>query len=273
MAMATRSPLPLLLLIALAASAAMFARTAHAGSISIYWGQNEGEGTLADTCATGNYKFVNIAFLAAFGNGQPPVFNLAGHCDPTNGGCAAQSADIKSCQSRGVKVMLSIGGGAGSYYLNSSSDARNVAAYLWDNFLGGQSSSRPLGDAVLDGIDFDIEGGTNLHWDDLARYLKGYSGNSGRRVYLTAAPQCPFPDAWVGGALNTGLFDYVWVQFYNNPPCQYSSGSTANLAGAWKQWLSVPAKQIFLGLPASPQAAGSGFIPADDLKSQVLPLI
>nr|KYP45392.1 Acidic endochitinase SE2 [Cajanus cajan] len=30
---------------------------------------------------------------------------------------------------------------------------------------------------------------------------------------------------------------------------------------------------IFLGLPASPQAAGSGFIPAFDLTSQVLPAI
>ena len=268
-----KSSLPLMVL----AMAALFVVGSHAGSISIYWGQNEGEGSLADTCATGNYKFVNIAFLAAFGNGQPPVFNLAGHCDPTNGGCASQSADIKSCQSRGVKVMLSIGGGAGSYYLNSSADARNVAAYLWDAFLGGgQSSSttpRPLGDAVLDGIDFDIEGGTPLHWDDLARYLKGYSSSSGKKVYLTAAPQCPFPDAWVGGALATGLFDYVWVQFYNNPPCQYSSGSTTDLADAWKQWLTIPAKRIFLGLPASPQAAGSGFIPADVLKSQVLPLI
>ncbi|KAF8690710.1 hypothetical protein HU200_041085 [Digitaria exilis] len=262
--MATKFPLPRPLLIFFTA-AALLVVTAHAGSISIYWGQNEGEGSLADTCATGNYKFVNIAFLAAFGNGQPPVFNLAGHCDPTNGGCANQSPDIKSCQSRGVKVMLSIGGGAGSYYLNSSDDARNVATYLWDNFLGGQSSSRPLGDAVLDGIDFDIEGGTPLHWDDLARYLKAYS-KSGKKVYLTAAPQCPFPDAWIGGALSTGLFDYVWVQFYNNPPCQYSAGSSTNLANAWKQWLTIPAKRIFLGLPA-------GFIPADDLKSQVLPLI
>ncbi|KAF0909287.1 hypothetical protein E2562_033602 [Oryza meyeriana var. granulata] len=267
--MATKSLLLQLLLIAAVTSHFV---SSHAGSIAIYWGQNNGEGSLADTCTTGNYKFVNIAFLAAFGNGQPPVLNLAGHCDPTNGGCASQSSDIKSCQSHGVKVMLSIGGGAGSYYLSSSEDAKNVATYLWNNFLGGQSSSRPLGDVVLDGIDFDIEGGTNQHWDDLARYLKGYS-NSGRRVYLTAAPQCPFPDAWIGGALNTGLFDYVWVQFYNNPPCQYSSGSTSNLADAWKQWLSVPAKQIFLGLPASPQAAGSGFIPANNLKSDVLPMI
>ncbi|KAJ6941752.1 hypothetical protein NC651_007498 [Populus alba x Populus x berolinensis] len=80
--------------------------------------------------------------------------------------------------------MLSIGGGAGSFYLTLKEDAKQAATYLWNNFLGGHSSSRPLGPAVLDGIDFDIEGGTNQHCDD--------------------------------------LFDYVWVQFYNNPPCQLS---------------------------------------------------
>jgi chitinase len=37
--------------------------TCHAGSIAIYWGQNGNEGTLAETCSTGNYGFVNIAFL------------------------------------------------------------------------------------------------------------------------------------------------------------------------------------------------------------------
>ncbi|KAK6285731.1 hypothetical protein POUND7_011910 [Theobroma cacao] len=178
--------------------------TVDAGGIAIYWGQNGNEGTLAETCATGNYDFVNVAFLATFGNGQTPMINLAGHCDPYSNGCTGLSSDIKSCQEKGIKVILSIGGGAGSYYLSSAEDAKQVATYLWNNFLGGKSSSRPLGDAVLDGIDFDIEGGTNQHWDDLARYLSGYS-KRGKKVYLTAAPQCPFPDAWVGGALKTGL--------------------------------------------------------------------
>ncbi|XP_041005802.1 acidic endochitinase-like [Juglans microcarpa x Juglans regia] len=247
--------------------------SSNAGGISIYWGQNGNEGTLAETCATGNYDYVNLAFLATFGNGQTPVINLAGHCDPSNNGCTGISSDVKSCQAKGIKVILSIGGGAGSYSLTSSDDARQVATYLWDNFLGGQSSSRPLGDAVLDGIDFDIEGGSNLHWDDLARYLSDYS-NQGKKVYLTAAPQCPFPDAWVGDALKTGLFDYVWVQFYNNPPCQYTPGSINDLESAWAQWTSdIPATKIFLGLPAAPAAAGSGFIPATDLTSQVLPAI
>ncbi|TYJ39023.1 hypothetical protein E1A91_A04G036800v1 [Gossypium mustelinum] len=244
-----------------------------AGDIAIYWGQNSDEGTLAETCATGNYDFVNLAFLPTFGNGQTPMINLAGHCDPYSNGCTNLSSDIKSCQAQGIKVILSLGGGAGSYFLASSDDARRVAAYLWNNFLGGQSASRPFGDAILDGIDFDIEGGTNQHWDDLAKYLSRYSQRS-RKVYLTAAPQCPFPDAWVGGALKTGLFDYVWVQFYNNLQCQYSDGDISNLENAWKQWTTnVPATKIFLGLPASPEAAGSDFIPVSDIVSQVLPAI
>jgi chitinase len=54
-----------------------------AGGIAIYWGKNGNEGTLAQTCATGKYAFVNIAFLTTFGNGQKPVINLASHCDPS----------------------------------------------------------------------------------------------------------------------------------------------------------------------------------------------
>ncbi|KAB2049207.1 hypothetical protein ES319_A13G160700v1, partial [Gossypium barbadense] len=172
-----------------------------AGGIAIYWGQNGNKGTLAETCATGNYDFVNIAFLLTFGNGQTPMINLAGHCDPYTNGCT---------------------------------------------------------------------GGTNQHWGDLARYLSRYTKN-GKKAYLTAAPQCPFPDAWIGDALKTDLFDYVWVQFYNNPQCQYTEGDIKNLEDAWKQWITdVNATQIFLGLPASPEAAGSGFIPVSNLTSKVL---
>nr|KJB81942.1 hypothetical protein B456_013G168100 [Gossypium raimondii] len=160
-----------------------------AGGIAIYWGQNGNEGTLAETCATGNYDFVNIAFLPTFGNGQTPMINLAGHCDPYTNGCTGLSSDVKSCQAKGIKVMLSLGGGAGSYYLTSSKDARQV-------------------------------------------------------------------------------------QFYNNPQCQYTEGDIKNLEDAWKQWTTdVNATLIFLGLPASPEAAGSGFIPVSDLTSQVLPAI
>lgn len=164
-----RSPMGLMIFLLMLA----LIRGSESGGIAIYWGQNGGEGTLAETCQTGNYAYVNIAFLSTFGNGQTPTLNLASHCDPSST-CSALSTVIKDCQSSGIKVFLSIGGGAGSYSLSSADDARQVGEYLWNNFLGGQSSSRPLGDAVLDGIDFDIEAGTQ-YWDELARYTYLYS--------------------------------------------------------------------------------------------------
>lgn len=107
----------------------------------------------------------------------------------------------------------------------------------------------------MDGIDFDIEGGINAHWDDLARFLSSYRKPGNNKVYMGAAPQCPFPDAWIGGALKTG---------------QYSSRDLSNRKSAiWKPRTSIPAKRIFLGLPA----AGSGFFPSDHLTKQVLPVI
>ncbi|KAG5100259.1 hypothetical protein JHK82_045311 [Glycine max] len=244
----------------------------HAAGIAIYWGQNGGEGTLAEACNTRNYQYVNIAFLSTFGNGQTPQLNLAGHCDPNNNGCTGLSSDIKTCQDLGIKVLLSLGGGAGSYSLSSADDATQLANYLWQNFLGGQTGSGPLGNVILDGIDFDIESGGSDHYDDLARALNSFS--SQRKVYLSAAPQCIIPDAHLDRAIQTGLFDYVWVQFYNNPSCQYSSGNTNNLINSWNQWITVPASQIFMGLPASEAAAPSGgFVPSDVLTSQVLPVI
>ncbi|CAI9764173.1 unnamed protein product [Fraxinus pennsylvanica] len=129
---------------------------------------------------------------------------------------------------------------------------------------------KPIGDAVLDGIDFDIEAGQD-HYSDLAGKLYEY-GAKGKKVYLTAAPQCPFPDQWLGNALKTGLFDYVWVQFYNNPQCEYISSDPNKFKNSWNQWTSsIPAKKIYIGLPASKAAAGNGYVLKQVLINEVLP--
>ena len=151
---------------------------------------------------------------------------------------------------------------------------RQLATYIWNNFLGGQSNSRPLGNAVLDGVDFDIEGSTTLHWDDLAKALSKYSTIK-KKVYLSASPQCLYPDVWMDTAINTGLFDYVWIQFYNNPPCQYSGGTATILINYWNNyWTKIKADKVFLGLPAAPNAAPSGgYVKPENLISEILPFV
>ncbi|XP_076930054.1 acidic endochitinase-like [Bidens hawaiensis] len=252
----------------------LFLKPSEAASIATYWGQQTDEGTLEAACGTGNYQFVNIAFLTTFGNGQTPVLNLAGHCDPAST-CSSLSSQIQACQSGGVKVFLSLGGQVGSYSLSSPQDAQQVADYLWNNYLGGQSGIRPFGDAVLDGIDFDIEQGTDQYWSDLANALSAH--NSQRKVYLSAVPQCPFPGNGVANqllpAVSDGVFDYVWVQFYNNGQCEYGGGNADALLARWNEWAQLNINQLFLGVPAATGAAGSGYVPPDALISQVLPSI
>jgi chitinase len=66
---------------------------------------------------------------------------------------------------------------------------------------------------------------------------------------LSAAPQCPNPDASDPTALLL-LCDFVWVQFYNNPPCSIgTSGFTASLQG-WSETLSSSQARLYLGAPA-----------------------
>ncbi|KAL5571523.1 hypothetical protein UlMin_021120 [Ulmus minor] len=229
------------------------------GRLVVYWGQNGNEGSLASTCASGKYNIVNIAFLYKFGNGQPPEINLAGHCNPSSNGCRSIGNDIKRCQSRGILVMISIG-----------------ADYIWNNFLGGQSGSRPFGDAVLDGVDFDIEGGSgaNFYADIAGKLFEFGKKPNVKKVYLTAAPQCPFPDRMLNTALSTGLFNYVWIQFYNNGQCQYSSSNPNAFKSSWDQWTkSIKAVRFFVGFPASPEAARSGFVQPQVLINEVLPFV
>ncbi|XP_021909474.1 hevamine-A-like [Carica papaya] len=235
--------------------------------IAIYWGQKLNEGTLTDTCSTGLYSYVNIAFLQNFGNSRTPELNLAA------GLPADISTHIKNCQELGIKVLLSIGGSSSAYSLTSMADAKNFSDYLWNNFLGGLTVSRPFGNIILEGIDFYVEQGSDQYYDDLARFLSEYRSEGIKRVYLSASPNCPFPDSHLRAALNTGLFDFVWVKFYDNPSCQYSSANN-NLISSWNQWTtSIVAKNIFLGLPASSSAAKSGYIPPSVLTSLILPEI
>lgn len=79
-------------------------------------------------------------------------------------GCPQLAEDIPICQAAGKKVFLSLGGDStSSQIIESQTSAINFADFLWATFgpksdkLTLLENSRPFGDAVVDGFDFDIE--------------------------------------------------------------------------------------------------------------------
>ena len=65
--------------------------------------------------------------------------------------CSFLASDIETCQAAGKIVTMSLGGATGSSTFSNTSQAQEFAQTIWDLLLGGSSSIRPFGDAVLDG--------------------------------------------------------------------------------------------------------------------------
>lgn len=78
---------------------------------------------------------------------------------------------------------------------------------------------RPFGQASVDGFDFDFEG-PNLHSiafaDQMRQLMNGHTRGTGRKFYLSAAPQCAYPEVWMKEIMEGAYLDLIFVQFYNN---------------------------------------------------------
>lgn len=72
------------------------------------------------------------------------------------------------------------------------------------------STSRPL---ATPRIDLDVEGGGSAHYAAFVTQLRAHASGASKKYYVTAAPQCPFPDANLGAVINAVGFDAVYVQF------------------------------------------------------------
>lgn len=69
--------------------------------------------------------------------------------------CPRTGEGVKMCQSKGKAVILSLGGAAGAYGFSDDAEAKDFAHTIWNLFLGGSSGTRPLDDAILDGVDLE----------------------------------------------------------------------------------------------------------------------
>jgi chitinase len=257
-----------------------------APGVVAYWGQNgysrrstdptRYEKELATVCAENpHYEAMVVAFIISFispenADGLPRT-NFSVHCTSKNAFDAAHprlykcdeiGRGINECQRMGKKVFLSLGGAVGGYGFTSDEQARQFAQTLWDLFLGGQSTYRPFSTAVMDGVDLDIEGGSTTGYTAFVRRMREImNGDKSRRYYITGAPQCIFPDAFLGPGAGKplgdvpNLFDYLFVQFYNNPCGGFNPDF---MVQTYNQWAKVGPK-ILVGLPAAPDAGG-GFV-------------
>ncbi|GAA5799394.1 hypothetical protein HPULCUR_004809 [Helicostylum pulchrum] len=260
-------------LISAALAASVRASWLDKPSLVTYWGQDSKNGIdtqspLIDYCDN-NSDVIVISFTLGFSGGALPILNLAGTCyEPNFPGtsllsCPDVGKDIKACQSKGKTILMSLGGAVGNYGFANDAAGEAFADTLWNIYGAGSSTTRPFGDAVLDGFDLDIEGGGPTGYAAMITRLRShFATDSSKRYYITGAPQCPFPDAMMGKVMDAVSFDAVFVQFYNN---YCSTTSNSFNFDTWDKWAknTSPNKnvKVLLGLPGSKAAAGSGYVP------------
>ncbi|KAH8886931.1 glycoside hydrolase [Thozetella sp. PMI_491] len=262
-------------------------------NLAIYWGQNSAnqestQSRLSTYCSNTPTNIIPLAFMNVIKN--PPTVNFANagnNCSLFPGtsllSCPQIEADIKTCQGLGKTILLSLGGFTyteGGF--TSSSEAVQWANTVWAMFgpqQSGSSVNRPFGTAVVDGFDFDFES-TTSNMAPFANQLRSVmDANGSKKFYLSAAPQCFYPDAADWDMLNGATyFDFIMIQFYNNGCGAQSfvtgSSSQSNFNYAtWDNWAKTISKnrnvKILIGVPGSPTAAGSGYVSTSTLASIV----
>ncbi|KAJ5947567.1 Class III chitinase [Penicillium verhagenii] len=260
-------------------------------NVVVYWGQNslQGKGgevqqSLEHYCENDDIDVIPIAFdMMVNGPGGAPEIDFSvtsQDCDVFPGtqlkNCPKIGQDIQTCQDKGKTILLSIGGATYSEGgFKSEADAKDGAKLIWETFGPEQADSkalRPFGKTSLDGFDFDFEASVQ-NMAPFANELRSLMDtDKSKQYFLTAAPQCPYPDAADKDILNGPVFiDAVWVQFYNNF-CGVNNFDT-NSANSkynfeeWDNWAKTVSKnknvKVMIGVPADTTAASTGYVPVD----------
>lgn len=93
--------------------------------------------------------------------------------------------------------------------------------------------------------------------------------DSSKQYYISAAPQCPRPDASLSDDVLQKT-DMVWVQFYNNQQANCCNGQDGflNSLQAWSK--AVSPAQVWIGAPAAASAVGDGgYISASTMQAEI----
>ncbi|CAD0111698.1 unnamed protein product [Aureobasidium uvarum] len=261
-------------------------KTSRQNNVAVYYGQtpDTGTGDLLQLCQNSNVDIVVLAFVTSFfTNGGFPSANFGPSCKgsttaqqlhaPGLEDCTDLAPEIVSCQQLGKPVLVSLGGYYSNVTFASDTEAIQLAKNLWDLFGGGDgldASLRPFGDIIIDGFDLDNESKDSTSYTTFAQALRTlFASDTSKKYYLSAAPQCPRPDASIPISA-MALCDFVFVQFYNSPSCDLSSDGYAASFGGWSDELYAANNKtkLFIGAGAF-EGAGSGYVEGAALGHQI----
>lgn len=261
-----------------------------------YWHNfDNGSGFIKLRDVSPAYDVIHVAFAESMDASQRMIFT------PFHYSESEFKADVAALQSRGKKVLISIGGANGYVRLDNEAKKRTFVESM-------DSIIRTFG---FDGIDIDLEGASlSLNPGDsdfrhpvtpalvhLISAVRELHARSGSRLLVTMAPETFYVQTGYsayGGAAGAYLpvlhalrdiLTFIHVQHYNTGSVEglddkaYAAAS-ADFHVALAEMLMTgfpiarnanvffPAlrpDQVVIGLPATPQAAGSGFTPAAEV--------
>lgn len=133
--------------------------------------------------------------------------------------CAQIGSDIQYCQSKGKKILLSLGGASPDVYIATESSAKDMADFLWGAFGPAKHTwegPRPFGEAYVNGFDFDIEshasnitGLVDFGYAIMVDYFRHLFAAEEETYYISGAPQCVVPDSHLSDAISKSVFDFL----------------------------------------------------------------
>jgi chitinase len=207
------------------------------------------------------YDLIAVAFADA-DTSRPGAITFNLDSAGLGGYTVAQfKADIAAKQAAGKKVILSVGGQNGTVSVADPTAASNFAS----------SALSVLREYGFDGIDIDLENGVNAQY--MGQALTSLQSQFGSGLVITMAPQtidmqsASFEYFKLALAIKS-ILTIVNVQYYNSGSMNgcdgqvYSQGSVDFITAQACIMLQngLRPDQVGLGLPASSQAAGSGYV-------------